>query len=100
MRITLTGQDVAVADQLQAYAEYRLFTGIARYDSLIRGVSVTIRHDASNRGPFLCLVVIDLGRGGYIKTRARGRHPNAAIDRAANQVASLLSRRAPRHVST
>jgi ribosomal subunit interface protein len=100
MRITLTSQDVTVTDQLQAYAEYRIFTGMARYDTLIRGVSVTIDYNASHRDPFLCLVVVDLAHAGHIKTRARGRHPNAAIDRAAGQVASLLSRRAPRHVSS
>jgi ribosome-associated translation inhibitor RaiA len=96
----LTSHDVAVTARLQAYAEYRLFTGMARYETLIRRVSVTIGHNASHRDPFLCLVVVDLAQAKPIKTRARGRHPNAAIDRAADQVASLLSRHVPRQVSS
>ena len=99
MRITLTGQDVVVTDQLQAYTEYRFFAGIARYEPLIRTISVAIRLNASNRDAFVCLAVVDLGPTGQIKTRARGRHPNAAIDRVAAQGASRLSRRGPRHRS-
>jgi len=100
MRIRLTGKDVIITDQLQAYAEYRLFTSLARYGYFIRAVNVTLRPIASKRDAFLCNVVVDSGPSGPIKTGARGPHPNAAIDRAADRIASLLSRRGPKHVST
>lgn len=51
------------------------------------------RDSASNRS-FLCTVVVDLGALGRIKTQARAVHPSAAIDRAADRTAWLVSRRA------
>jgi hypothetical protein len=38
-------------------------------------------------------MVLDLGPAGRVKTQARGRHPEAAIDRAAERAAWLLDRR-------
>ena len=100
MRIMLTGKNLDITHQLQAYTEYRFFAAVARYEPLIRSISVMIGQNAGSRDPFVCLVVVDLGRAGQIKTQARGRHPNAAIDRVADRVASLLSRRVSRHVSS
>ena len=100
MRITLNGEDVAVTDQLQAYAEYRIFTSIARYASSIRVVKATLRQYPSDRNRFLCLVSVELGPSSRITSRARGLHPNSAIDRAADRMASELSRRVPQHVSS
>jgi ribosomal subunit interface protein len=97
MRIPLTGNDVVITNQLQTYVEYRLFTGVARYQALIRGVNVTLRHSLTGR--FLCVVDVDLGPGEQIKIRAFGDHPNAAIDRAADRTSLRLSRRASQHVS-
>jgi ribosomal subunit interface protein len=99
MRIVLTGKEVVITDHIQAYTEYRLFTSIARYQAMIRGVNVTLGHDPGNRSRFLCVVAVDLGPGEQIKIRASGAHPNAAIDRAADQTSLRLSRRAPQHVS-
>jgi ribosomal subunit interface protein len=100
MRIVLTGKDVTVTDQLQAYAEYRLFTSIARYETLIRVVHVTIQQDISHRARFLCVIVVDLRSSGQIKAQARGSHPNAVIDRVSGRTASLLSRHVSREVSS
>jgi ribosomal subunit interface protein len=99
MRIPLTGKDVIITDQLQTYVEYRLFTSVARYQALIRGVNVTLGHNLANGGRFLCVVAVDLGPGEQIKIRAFGDHPNAAIDRAADRTSLRLSRRASQHVS-
>jgi ribosomal subunit interface protein len=100
MRIVVTGKDVTITDQLQAYTEYRLFTSIARYETLIRGVQVTLQQHVSHRDPFLCLIVVDLHSSGQIKARARGSHPNAAIDRVSGRTASLLGRHASREVTS
>jgi ribosomal subunit interface protein len=99
VRIPLTGTDVIITDQLQTYAEYRLFTSIARYQAMIREVHVALEHNRGNRGRFLCVVTVVLGPGEQIKTRAYGPHPNAAIDRAADRTSLRLSRRTSQHVS-
>jgi ribosome-associated translation inhibitor RaiA len=61
MRIRLTGKDVIITDQLRTYVEYRLFTSVARYQALIRGLNVTLGHNPGNGGRFLCIVAVDLG---------------------------------------
>ncbi len=96
MRIMLTS-GLVMSDQLRAYTEYRLFTSIARYGSLVRGAHVTLRRDPD---AFLCAVVIDLASSGQLKTRARAPHPSAAVDKAANRTAALLARRALQPVSS
>jgi ribosomal subunit interface protein len=100
VRIPLTGKDVIITDQLQTYAEYRLFISLARYQGLIREVNVTLEHNRGNRGRFLCVVAVDLESGEQIKIRAYGVHPNAAIDRAADRTSLRLSRRNSQHVSS
>lgn len=100
MRIALTGKDVVITDQLQTYVEYRLFTTIAPYQAQIRGINVTLSYHQGNRGQFLCLITVDLGRTGRIRIRAVGPHPNAAIDRAADRTSLRLSQRSSRHVSS
>ena len=100
MRILLTGKDVIITDQLQTYVEYRLFTSLARYQAVIRGINVTLGHNPRNRSQFLCLVAVDLGPDEQITIRASGAHPNAAIDRAADRTSLRLSRRTSPHVSS
>jgi ribosome-associated translation inhibitor RaiA len=100
MRISLTGTDVIITDQLQTYAEYRLFTSIARYHDLIRRVQVTLGSNPVRPGRFICVVAVDLGPDEQITIRASGRHPNAAIDRAAHRTSVRLSGRASHHVSS
>ena len=100
MRIPLTGKDVIITDQLQTYAEYRLFTSIARYQALICEVNVTLEHNRGNLGRFLCVVTVDLGPGEQIKIRAYGAYPNAAIDRAADRTSLRLSHRSSHQISS
>jgi hypothetical protein len=42
------------------------------------------------------MVTLELGSGDRIKTQARGGHPTAAIDRAADRAAWLLHHRTER----
>jgi ribosome-associated translation inhibitor RaiA len=100
MRMPLTGNGVIITDQLQTYAEYRLFTSIARYQALIHAINVTLGHDPGNRSRYLCIVGVDLNSGEQIKIRSYGAHPNAAIDRAADRTSLRLSRRTSPHVSS
>ena len=100
MRMPLTGKGVIITDRLQTYVEYRLFTGIARYQNLIRRINVTLEHKRGNRGQFMCVVAVDMESSEQIKIRAYGAHPNAAIDRAADRTSLRLSHRSSHHVSS
>jgi ribosome-associated translation inhibitor RaiA len=99
MSILLTANDAVITDQLRTYVQYRLFTSLARYQPIIRGINVTLGRQRGNRSGFLCVVAVDLGLGEQIKIRASGAHPNAAIDRAANRASVRLSRCVPQEVS-
>ena len=96
----MTGEDLAVTDQFRAYTEYRFFAGIARYEPVIRNLNVTIRQATGIRDTFVCLTVVDLWGDTQIRSQVRGHHPHGAIDRAVHQLALLLRRRLPRHVSS
>jgi ribosome-associated translation inhibitor RaiA len=100
MHISLSGVSVDVADRIRAYAEYRFFSSVARHATLIRSVDIALRRIAGARGGVLCQVHIDLGTSGRVKTQARGAHPSAAIDRAADRAASLLGWRSHRSASS
>jgi ribosome-associated translation inhibitor RaiA len=93
MRISLSGAHVPVTDRLRAYAEYRLFTSVARHHAIVHGADVLVRRRTARHSQFVCTMVLDLGPAGRVKTQARGRHPEAAIDRAAERAAWLLDRR-------
>lgn len=93
MRIRISGIDAALADEKRAYAEYRLFRAIAPYQSHVGAVDVGVGRDLAVQRQFLCTVAVDLGHSGRIRTRARARHPSAAIDMAADRTARLIGRR-------
>ncbi len=93
MRISLSGAHVSVTDFLRAYVEYRLFTSVARHHAAVARADVHIRHETPGHARFVCTMALDLGRRGRVKTQARGAHPEAAIDRAAERAAWLLDRR-------
>jgi ribosomal subunit interface protein len=93
MRISLSGAHVPVTDPLRAYVEYRLFTSVARHHASVQRADVLVRREATGHPRFVCTMSLDLGPAGRVKTQARGRHPEAAIDRAAERAAWLLDRR-------
>ena len=99
MRIKVAGDHLPITDDKRVYAEYRFFTAIAPYEVRIRSVDVAIRCTSVANRSFLCRVVVDLGSSGRLKTQARAVHPTAAIDRAADRTAWLVSRRARQSVS-
>jgi len=100
MRIMLSGADFEITDPLRAYAEYRLFRSVARHEPLVTAVDIAVRQYESERDRFLCTVAVALRPAGRIRTQARGPHPGAAIDRAADRTAWLLDRRAQQPVSS
>jgi ribosomal subunit interface protein len=99
MRIRVSGIDTPVADEKRAYAEYRFFTALARYEPQVGVVDVVVGRESEARRQFLCAVTVDLGRFGHIKAQARAAHPSAAIDRAADRTAWLIGRHIGRDFS-
>jgi ribosome-associated translation inhibitor RaiA len=99
MRIRVSGIDAPIIDEKRAYAEYRFFTSIAPYEVNVRAIDVVVKRDSTAAGRFLCTVTVDLGGAGHVKTQARGVHPSAAIDRAADRTAWLVGRRIGRDFS-
>lgn len=97
MQFRLTGNGLAISNQLRAYAEYRFFTSTARYASGVAVVQMTLRQDGD---VYFCIAVIDLAPSGALSIQASAPHPNAAIDRVAERAARLLSRRDLRPVSS
>jgi ribosome-associated translation inhibitor RaiA len=97
MQFMLTGDGLAVSNQLRAYAEYRFFTRIARYASAIRVVQMTVRCDGD---AYFCTAAVDPARAEGFTVQARALHPNAAIDKVADRAARLLSRRDRQPVSS
>jgi ribosome-associated translation inhibitor RaiA len=97
MEFMLTGNGLAISNQLRAYAEYRFFTRIARYAKAIGVVQMTVRCDAD---VYFCTAAVDPGRVEGFTVRARAPHPNSAIDRVADRAARLLSRRDRQPISS
>jgi len=96
MRIRISVIDIPIADQKRAYTEYRVFRAIAPY---VGAVDVVVGRKSAAHRQFLCTVTVDLGRSGHVKTQARGTHPSAVIDRAADRTAWLIGRRIGRDFS-
>jgi hypothetical protein len=86
-------------DQTRAYAEYRLFSRLIAFADIVEaiGVSLTRSADAapaSSSQVFACRVSIALRSGRRMGVASHAPHPYEAIDRAAHQIANVLSARA------
>jgi ribosome-associated translation inhibitor RaiA len=83
--------------QARSYAEYRLFTTLARHARAIRSVRVILERSQRKDGAeeVICAVDVGLEPSGSIRARANGRQPHGAIDRAAERIGDLLNRRTP-----
>ncbi len=90
MRVYVSSPSPAFGPQILAYAEYRLFTVLARYPS-VRGAQVLLQGDRD--GSVRCSVTIDFDAAAPARARVKGTHAALTIDRAAGRVAALLRRR-------
>jgi ribosome-associated translation inhibitor RaiA len=95
MHIEVIAEDESINAQARTYAEYRVFTALARHIQHLRGARVVVRPDErdATRDTVVCAVTVALEPSGSIRTRARGRHAYAAIDRAAERIGDLMRRR-------
>ena len=102
MRIEIIGEDESTNVQVRTYAEYRLFSILARYTRLIRRARVVLRQPArdGSRDKFGCAVTVILEPSGVVRTRATAGHAYAAIDRAVARIGDLMSQRAAQRLSS
>ena len=90
MRVCVSSSNPAIAQQILAYAEYRIFAVLARYDG-VRGAQVVLLDEAD--GGLRCWVTIHFESAPSVRARVRGGHTAGTIDRAAERVVELMHRR-------
>lgn len=77
--------------QTRAYAEYRIFSSLARFSDVVRDAAVSLT--PANRGhSVVCSVVVGFETGMPVRVTARGRHAYDAINRVAHRIGPALRR--------
>jgi ribosome-associated translation inhibitor RaiA len=102
MRIEVIGDHESTSAQVRAYAEFRVFTALARHSQSVRSASVVLQRVACERAGdgVVCAVTIALDPSGSVRIRVCGHYPYGAINRAAERVDSLMRRRHAKRVSS
>jgi len=93
MRIDVIAEDAPTAAASRAYAEFRLFSTLARHTRAIRSVRVILEHGGGIDRE-ICVVEVVLEPSGYARARGHARHACGAIDKAAKRIGDLMNRRA------
>ena len=91
MRISVADIGCAFGRQTRAYAEYRIFSSLARFSDVVHeaGISLTSRRAG---GAARCVVSLTVNDGGRLRVSARGRHVYDAINRAATRIGEEVRR--------
>ena len=93
MRIEVTAKTDSVSPQIRAYAEYRLFTTLARHTGAIRSVRILLgSSEPQAGGAVTCEVDVALQASGSARVVAYGPHMHAAIDLAAERIGYVIDR--------
>jgi ribosome-associated translation inhibitor RaiA len=94
MHIEVIGDDSSNA-QARTYAEYRLFAALASHTQAVRDARIALTRLGPDGGAqgVVCEVTVALLPSGTVRTRARGGHAYAAINRALTRVPPLMARR-------
>ena len=93
MKIKVTDVSRMFGRQTRAYAEYRIFSSLAAFSSVVRQVTVSLTPGATGHS-MDCSVLVGLHTGVPVHVTARGRHAYDAINRAADRLAPALRRHA------
>lgn len=96
MQITVAGPPSLSAEQIRAYAEYKLFSRLLTIARDITGVRAVITAFESN-GDATCSVTVELGDAGCVRTRVRRGGAVPAVDAAADTIARAAVRRLARY---
>lgn len=99
MQISVIGPPTLSAEQIRAYAEYRLFSSLVALTRDIADVHAVITAHAG-AGEATCRVTVDLGAAGRVRTLVRRAGAVPAVDAAAETVARAALRRLAGNVRT
>jgi ribosome-associated translation inhibitor RaiA len=95
MKIEVTDIARMFGRQTRAYAEYRIFSSLARFSDVVQEVAVSLT-PAARGHTVVCSVVVGFESGIPVRVTARGRHAYDAINRVAHRISPALRRH--RHV--
>jgi hypothetical protein len=93
MRIEVIEISRTFGRQTRAYAEYRIFSGLAMFGEVVRGATVSLAPGGRDHS-VTCSVLVALDAGRPVEVSARGRHAYDAINRAADRLGAALRRHA------
>ena len=98
MQISVVGPPALSAEQIRAYAEYKLFSRLVAFAGDIADVHVVVNAPGGDASSASCTVALDLGAAGHLRTRIRRGGAVPAVDAAAEAIARAAARRlAPQH---
>lgn len=93
MRIEVSTPEARFTDQTRAYAEFRVFSTLARFSDVVDHARVSLT-PALPGGQLTCAVSVTLADTTRVRISARGRHAYDAINRAALRLGDALQRHA------
>lgn len=95
MRIDIRMTTSGLHEQTRAYAEFKVFSALARFGREIDAVTVVLTPPPSHPGSVTCDVSVAFSGGGRLRVRARGGHAYEAINRAVDRLGDLLREEHP-----
>ena len=90
MKIAVTNIGRTFGRQTRAYAEYRVFSSLARFSDVVLAATVCLRPPSVKGRSVVCRVCVTVQQGSRLQVTARGRHPYDAINRAADLIGDAL----------
>lgn len=93
MKIAVTDISRTFGRQTRAYAEFRMFSSLAAFSTVVSEVTVSLTSPARGRS-VVCSVLVRLDTGVSVRVSARGRHAYDAINRVAHRLGPALRRHA------
>ncbi|HTM03656.1 MAG TPA: hypothetical protein VL173_09145 [Vicinamibacterales bacterium] len=93
MRIAVADIGRAFGRQTRAYAEYRIFSTLARFSDVVREANVELLPLPRERHAARCRVTLILEGDHRLYVSGRGRHAYDAINRTARRVGDVVTRR-------
>ena len=91
MNIEVTDIARTFGRQTRAYAEYRIFSSLARFSHVVRDAAVSLTPAAKGH-TVVCSVRVGFDSGMPVRVTARGRHAYDAINRVAHRMGPTLRR--------
>jgi hypothetical protein len=92
MRIDVQTPPREFDDQTRAYAEFRVFSALARFGAAIERADVALNRAPADPQAVVCVVNVTRADGTRARISARGGHAYSAINRAATRVGDVLRR--------